>query len=258
MTQNNPINRPPLSAWQTQLIRLTAFPSPLMTVANQNWWEEVVGELPTTQKREPKTFEQSDEGPYKNGRLILNVSPLRIDWGYTVPEVNPNESRAKLPVLGSFEQVLNDFSDLIQRWLSIPNLILVRLAFGSVLLQEVDSDAKGHLLVSSYLPFALDPENTSDLLYRINRKRPSETLNGLVINRLSTWNAISTPRFALRVSLGHAMQGSFFEPIYAAQLELDISTAHDYADNLPPEKLGDIFLELTKLGIEIAQEGDIP
>ncbi len=258
MTQDTTLNRPPLSAWQTELIRFTAFPSPLMTVAKQNWWEELMGEPPMKQNREPRTFEQTDEGPFKNGRLILSVSPIRIDWLYTVPESSLNEAVTRLAVLGSFEQVVKDFSALIYKWLSIPDLNLARVAFGSVLLQEVDTHANGYALVSSYLPFKLDSKNMSDFLYRINRKRNSATINELVINRLSTWSAISRQNFALLASAGHAIQQSLSEPVYAIRLELDINTAQDYGNNLPTEKLGDIFLESTKLGIEIAQEGDIP
>jgi hypothetical protein len=42
------------------------------------------------------------------------------------------------------------------------------------------------------------------------------------------------------------------------RLELDINTAEDFVGELPHEPLPDLFQELTKLGLEIATQGDIP
>jgi hypothetical protein len=44
----------------------------------------------------------------------------------------------------------------------------------------------------------------------------------------------------------------------ACCIELDINTSPDYQEDLPKEKLPQIFRELVDLGKEIVKEGDIP
>lgn len=256
MTQNNTVNPPPLSAWQTELIRLTAFPSPSMNISQQNWWEELMGEPPSKQNKNRKTFEQVDEGQYKAGRLILGVSPLRIDWVYRTLENSADEPMTKLPVLDSFKQTLADFTELINPWLST-DLALSRLAFGCVLLQEVEDHPTGYSLVSSYLPFKLDENNISDFIYRINRKKQSQVVNGLIINPLSTWSAIALRNFTIVASENRVIQQDMSDPLYAARLELDINTAQEFEGVLPSEKLQALFDELIRFGTDIATNGDV-
>ena len=45
---------------------------------------------------------------------------------------------------------------------------------------------------------------------------------------------------------------------FSCRLELDINTSADYKNDLPVDKLTDVFLELVDLAKEIALEGDIP
>ncbi len=44
----------------------------------------------------------------------------------------------------------------------------------------------------------------------------------------------------------------------ACRIEIDVSTAADFPDELPREKLATILRELVNLGKEIASRGDIP
>jgi hypothetical protein len=97
----------------------------------------------------------------------------------------------------------------------------------------------------------------SDLLYQINRPRPSMLGGGLTINRLSKWSAA-----ALQVVQIDATRtpGASVRPIaefLTAQLELDISTVP--GERLPsrPSELSEVYEELVDLGLEIAPKGDI-
>jgi hypothetical protein len=47
------------------------------------------------------------------------------------------------------------------------------------------------------------------------------------------------------------------EDLYIVRLELDINTSADFQEELPSDRLNDIFDELAKLGMEIAEKGDI-
>jgi hypothetical protein len=66
-------NRPPLSAWQVGLLRLTAFPSPAARInGTDSWWYEIAKEQPETQVIQ-RTGEKIYEGAYLKGRLVLRA-----------------------------------------------------------------------------------------------------------------------------------------------------------------------------------------
>jgi hypothetical protein len=136
------------------------------------------------------------------------------------------------------------------------------VAFAGVLLQPVTTREAGYELLDRYLRcLDVDPQS-SDLLYRINRRVPSRTgLAELQLNRLTTW---SVGRFGVVVGtqlLGEAGQpgAGQVERVdrYACVLELDINTVPEPRDRtLPSEGLSAIFNELLELGTEIAARGD--
>lgn len=67
------------------------------------------------------------------------------------------------------------------------------------------------------------------------------------LNRLSKWAVVSG---AYASQVGHKD--------FACRLELDINTVPDFQGELPRESFGQLLGELTELGQEIAQKGDIP
>src|SRR5262245_26476888 len=93
--------RPPISAWQTALLRLTAFPSPTSAQFDaEKWWSEIVGETPEKTTSQPKIMLQAAEGLYGAGKLVLNVQPIRIDLLYAA--LDDNNIEASIPSIGSF------------------------------------------------------------------------------------------------------------------------------------------------------------
>ena len=89
MRQESFVTRPSLDNWQTERLRLTGFPSPappIDTSGSSNWWRNVTGEEPERRISHPKRSGQQDEGPLRDGKLILRVEPARIDWFYTVDD----------------------------------------------------------------------------------------------------------------------------------------------------------------------------
>jgi hypothetical protein len=107
----------------------------------------------------------------------------------------------------------------------------------------------------------IDPQS-SDLLYRINRKVRSQSgVEELAINRLMTWSA---GRFEVQIrallpeEIGQQGAGQLAHAErHACLLELDINTVPEPQDRiLPREDLPRIFDELVALGVEIATRGD--
>jgi len=246
-----------LTGWQAESLRLTAFPNPSATVAESTWWKDIVGQPSETRISKPLKSFYREEGTYESGTLALDVQPNRIDW-VLKPLEKEKESLGKVPLLGPFPDALNSFRQLAQRWLNLETCPPIkRLAFGAILLEPVDSIHVGYRRLSRYLPLLqLDAGGLSDFLYQINRPRDSTPgVHGLRINRLSKWSVANVRLIPFDpASLDNV---PIHEEVFC-RLELDISTAAEFPNELPRKSQYEIFLELTNLGKEVSEKGDIP
>jgi len=163
--------------------------------------------------------------------------------------------------LGPLTSALPIFSEMMLRWLATTGLDITRLALGAILRLPVRSKDEGYSLMSNYLSFSLPPES-SDFLYRINRPRPSSSLDdGTLINRLATWAVIQVETLLIPVSGGTAGAEGVSrerEPFFACRLELDINTAADRPGTLPQDRLDRLLAEFADAATDIAARGDQP
>ena len=231
--------------WLVELVRVTAFPSPSLQIDSSRWFSEIVGEPAESQLILPKKGTSREEGPYGNGRLILETQPARIDW---VLSKLPDEE-----LLGEPSVVFKQFTDLVTRWFELSGP-LQRLAFGSILSLPVNSRREGYERLGHFLKgVQIDPENSSDFLYQINRPRPFEA-NGfqIKVNRLSKWFVSLWQMLEIRAVSGSITSGN------ACRLELDLSTDGEFAGELPKDLLTKILDVLIEFALEISQRGDVP
>lgn len=123
----------------------------------------------------------------------------------------------------------------------------------------MESKVAGYQQLAAYLPFVqLDPHNSSDFLYQINRPRTAESVPGLILNRLSRWSVTAQQELGIGIPLNpsqpmHTMIG---REAYACRLELDINTDAKRTESLPHDSLGQLFMELVRLGKVIVSTGD--
>lgn len=252
---------PPLDNWRVQFLRLTSFPGPEKLPGSTNWWLESAGEKPESTTVRAKEGLQVQEGPVENGSLRLTVGPLRIDWVLGPPPPEESDPSPRIDV-GPLPATLGAFRGMLKRWLTSPTCPpSARLAFGAVLIQPAETLTDANRLMAAYLveSVRIDPAKSRELLYRINRCRPSQSIaDRRIINRLNTWSVLMIKRFLVPL-LGEAnpkvvslSQGPLL------QLELDINTQDDADAPIPQELLPTAFDELVDLGCEIATRGDIP
>lgn len=256
-------NRLPIEAWETESLRLTAFPAPASPVEDVGWWESLMGEPPEVEVVRPREGGKRIEGAFENGRLVIQISPARIDLR-VIPSPEREVPTAGFLTIGKFTEILVPFAQVMNRWLNLNSCPEIkRIAFGAVLLSAVDNRASGYRQLAGYLPSVnLDPEHSSDLLYQINRARDSATgIANLTINRLSKWSvvAISTAGLVLEpTQITQILYHETPQQYFACRLELDINTTTGQQEPLPRETVPSIFAELVDLGQEIMREGDIP
>jgi hypothetical protein len=261
MPPQSTTERTPLELWRVESLRLTAFPSPSAQIIEPSWWRDLQGEEPENRVSQPRKGGLKEEGPFAGGNLVLGVAPTRIDWIYaqTVDEKRQSEG---FVTIGSLHDSVTIFAQLMNRWFELDTCPPVqRLAFGVVMLQPVENLPAGYRQLMQYLRFMQfdDVENTSDFLYQINRIRSSTVVPGLRINRLSKWSVAYTQRQIISMPIVSVpTQHELRPPYFACRLELDINTVHEFQDEFHRGRLSTIFRELTELGLEIANRGDIP
>lgn len=259
MSQESVANLPPLTAWRVENLRLTALLSPAAQIPQRNVWAKLVGISPDRKIQYPTLAGYQERGGFQEGNLILNVQPTRFDWVFTL--VGEREPTVPMFSKKSFPDSLSSFLKLMLPWLETSPPIL-RLAFGTSLVQPLENKQAVCQQIAAYLPWAqqLELENCSDFLYKINRPKESASgIRGMKINRLSQWSAITWKEF-LRIQdeelLGRGKKRPYLS-YWAGRLELDINTALDFEDEIPGKQLAKLFEELVEMGKEIAREGDI-
>lgn len=243
------------SLWKVGQVRLTAFPIAPLEYSLFNWWPELTGEKPENRRELPRNGKLTEEGNFTSKKLRLNIEPGRVDWFFESSDENASQS-FELPTLGKWPEAIDEFSKLVKRWSKLNSLPKFRrLAFGAILSQPVNGLKEGYERLNEYLSAVqLDTGNSSDFFYQINRPRAKSTvLPEVSVNRLSKWSVsrLESGFISLEQMLPPVKKKTFF----ACRLELDISTAVDYAHEL--EKLEMLYDEFVDLAIEISQRGDI-
>jgi hypothetical protein len=253
MPGHDPSSRPGLEAWRVGDLRLTAFTDPFApaeTSAEGKRWEAMVGKPPENVISRLFGTDVEENGPFPSGgKLSYKRSPRGVEW---MLESAPDPEMPET-FFGMNTAVITPFSELIRRWL-VDCPAFQRLAFGAALYLQVRDKAEGYRRLSDYLGLQLDPENTGDFLYQINRRRRSRSgVPNLEINRLSKW---TWAPFGVRGPEGE-------QPWPVARhsvclLELDINTAPEFRGPFPREAYVPLFDELVAFAEEIAVKGPVP
>ncbi len=139
-----------------------------------------------------------------------------------------------------------------------------RLAFGAVFLNKKDSPREALLFLREKLPtVSIDPDNTKDFVYRVNRPRLVEVSGGtkdktkVEINRINEWSLAQFSGFVAAVQPDSPPTP--IETSYFSRLLLDINTDAGYKG--PPferDRATEIASLLVKEGMAILKQGDNP
>jgi hypothetical protein len=244
--------------WKPQTLRVSGFLAPIKAVEPEKWWEQLVGKAPDNTVARPSRGEWTLTSEFRGNSLGLSVQPGRFDWWLAPDAAKPNSDDDKVPVLSEQDEIAETFFGLMSRWLTLSPAIL-RLAYGAVLVGDVGDKVSGYKELARFVPdIKIDPENSQDFFYQINRPRKSAVDKSLSVNRLSKWSIASFAAISVAVMAPQMVSSSVGKASFGCRLELDISTPADRTVPLPPENLPGFLQELVILGEEIATAGDIP
>jgi hypothetical protein len=260
----NKANLPPLSVWQAESLRFTAFYSESRQASTAEIWKEMVGEDPseTITSGRPKTVQE--EGPWLKGKLIAGRTDIRFDWLYAPiirqPDAIPiaGTEEPMLPGVGSYLEALKPFKAVVEKWLPTSRPAN-RIAFAVTLIRPVKDHESGYRLLGDYLPAVkVDPLHSRDFIYRINRPRTYQIRDGSpwLINRLSMWSVAFYTALNWNVSSAKpTLVGS--APDFALKIDLDINTPHEDPVEISPERAAMLFDRVVNCANEIAEHGDL-
>ncbi|MGO9471301.1 MAG: hypothetical protein ACLQVF_44995 [Isosphaeraceae bacterium] len=249
-------SRAKIDAWQAHELRATFFATPdALPMKPQGWWQAAVGTAPERIEDRPNILLHIEEGPFPGGLLTLTVQADRIDWA-VAPAAETLEQFEVVPTMGPFPTVRDAFLSKASRWVpSAPPCR--RVAFGARLLLPVSSREAGYCLLAAYLPFAPDPDRSTDLKYQINRQRRLQLKPDLLINRLQNW-AVASFRKTVPVVGRQRMAEVVLQEACSIVLEADVNTDAELWPELPPDQIGALLRELADLATKLAIEGDRP
>lgn len=246
--------------WQIGVIRATAF------VINDiemplNIWKKIIDQDPEKSIDELKNRKKYISGKIQIEKEIIKLScqtsPGRIDLIFQPID---QEAVSGFPAIGQFSEIIDHYQRIILKFfLATPQSY--RLAISPVLIKEAIDRPSGYKELQKYLPLLqIDPDNSSDLFYQINRRKIRKIEDSeYVINRLNKWNVVE-----LQMAEMHAIIGKESDPVireekryFVCRLEMDINNLPDSPKELnlvEKEALSNIFFEYA---IDMAKNGDI-
>lgn len=241
--------------WQVETLRITVFPEHNASTSPSTLWDQFVGkEADSVQfERNKLDARQRQDG---NRIVALVKQEEQIGWQFPiVPEGGIGQIR--LPTWGSVKDEVDAVLKWSRNWLQCSDILPVRrLAFGAALLLPTLDETTAYKRLQQLFP-RIDPENVSDFSYQINRRRPSEAVAGLQMNRLSRWNIATLERNVSSLDPIAETGDKPLERLYAVRVELDINTVPTSGYALPSDSLVAAFEELVEMGLEIARDGDV-
>ena len=248
--------------WQALRLRATTFLLAESEIDSGSIWSTVVGGVPDEEQRRPKEGLLQQVGTLGDLTAVMRIAHPRVDFFLQPTSQNPDTLPAASDWQAfSFRDAVQTISEMASRWFSL-QLQVARVAFGATLVQPADAMRDAQARLTGYLNnVTIDSENSLDFLYQINRRRESQVIPQLTINRLSKWSIMTLATSSFAVQSGQNVAGTVLSaPLtqaFASSLELDINTVTVQDPSCAQSKLCALFGELVTLGKEIAEEGDV-
>jgi hypothetical protein len=127
---------------------------------------------------------------------------------------------------------------------------------GVTLSQPVAELAFGLAMLSKYLPrLELETYGDRDFLYRINRRRISQSAHHVQFNRLASWSLEEVQSSSVQFGAAHRSPKVTSTPSLLIRLVLDINTVASSAISV--DRMPALFAECIESAREIAVNGDV-
>lgn len=263
MSQINPDIKNLSRKWLAEQLRFTIFPKTPIFSSDVlvDWAFALTNKHPDEIKSKPAEVFYSANGSGTFEEFNYNyLIESQIDRIHFRMVGDPTSESISSPwiALGLLDKIIKPFSSIANKIISLnawPNEVK-RIAFGTYLLFPVDDRQHGYAELDKLLKYInMDPQNSSDFIFQINRPKSSSYGK---INRLSKWlTAINSGPILIKQEDQKINAQVSSNPSYAVKAILDISTfPSDKPIATSCEKQIEILNLLVAMAFEIADKGD--
>ncbi|MDB6154768.1 MAG: hypothetical protein JWL90_3221 [Chthoniobacteraceae bacterium] len=239
--------------WRIAQVRLTVFLADLVDVPGGAIFERFFGfspEIETKRKAELHSEFSSLKGTLQ---YTVQVTGPRVQIDVT-ETIEAYSAPSETPQSSEIELFDNAVAEAVP-WLLEQLPSINRVAVGYIRLLPTESRETGYRVLSKLLPAVnLDPSESSDFMFRINRPRSLDFGERSVkINRLCTWSCL-----LVSVTVNGLGVATTLPPRLSARLESDINTVpeFDFQTLNLQEKLA-VFSCIFAFSRELPTTGDI-
>jgi hypothetical protein len=242
--------------WDVESLRLSIFHQVGSATSQQaELWQKVTGYEPESISSQPQNRVTRATGRIGENNLLLATQDQRIDW-LIRPIVGPNQQPAPVSTLRGVEST----SPILQKAMrcsleTIP--VVLRLAFAPTLVRQVPDSKEGLRQLSRCLPRVdLNSIEAVDFVYQVNRRRFSQSVSHIQINRLARWSTEHIEGVEIEMAPSEQPRLRPIEDVLTRKLNLDINTAPG-TNAMANDRIPSLFDELMALASELAIEGDV-
>jgi len=243
--------------WTVSGLRLSVFSREQIQVSDQDW-KTVTGQDEAPNRQTVAGLRRLS-GNALGGVMSIGAGPGRVDIILGPDEtVAEKEAKLKLPGIGEWDKLRQQFLDATTSWLETHRYPFNRLAFGAILMRETESgEAAYEQLDDLLIALEVDPKRMRDLLYQVNWPRQSEILQGLTLNRLTTWSVLRLVRKLVAMTGAEITAAKEEDVTYALRLELDHNTEDARVEPFDQTQIVPIYRELMELAVANATHGEL-
>jgi hypothetical protein len=236
--------------WEVQQLRVTIFPSKPIPVTPEIW-QALAGSLPETETKRPRDGSTLLAGVVDGIQIVISNTPAQFDVLFgPQPPVAMAQTLAALPrtTIGEVKTVFEMIRAKVPVVFDfVPES--ARIAFaGTVLLATEDVKDSYNKLATLLHSVEMQPTKVRDFYYRVNWPL---TVDGVDINRLTTWSAVVVRTMSVADVAHSAVSDSHY-----AQLEFDINTVPSPA-KFSSAELRQVFPTLVALVEENLERGEV-
>lgn len=240
--------------WTCESIRLSLFSSQAIRLSSENW--KALTGLDEAEEEQKGANRHVFASAMLGGQFALGAIANRCDCILS-PVTKVDGPDENIPSVGQWPSVLQSFLKLTEPFLEHLPFPVTRMAFAPVLIYPTTDRLEAYkALLSLVKTINQPPENMRDLLFRINWPQNSTSVNGLLINRITTWSVLQY-QVAMFVPDQSGPATIVNDSTYGLRLELDHNTDAKHVGPFDGGGLIPIYRELSNLALQNALEGEV-
>lgn len=241
--------------WVVHQLRLTLFANEPVSFTEE-LWKVVTGETEAAARMAIPGGKQYS-GKFMGGMLVMGYAGNRADVILNHEDGSlGSEQEFYVPSIGKWNELSKTFHDAVTQLLSELAWPINRVAFGAVLLLPVGTRQQSYEKLGQFLrSVSVDPQSR-ELSFRINWPRTSKVIDGLEINRITSWSSVHFARAVVQLTgstMNIAKAGSDYQCV---RLEIDHNTSRGRKDPFKQTERLPIFDELLALADENVKTGE--